>query len=358
MFPRSRSLVALRQKPGLGLIRYGDLVMTIRWNAEDEPEKTRVDFWQHSVSSTLAPYQLRAVGGTLRSQVHQAQIGPVTVLDFRLSALQAIRTPDLIRHSDLGLCKIDLGIRGRGRYEQDGRQQLLDPGDFHLIDLSRPSRVATDASHEVSIVMFPRDLLPVRDADLRDLTTVRFSGQDPYAALVASLGRELTWHLDSYEGSQDARIGNAFLDLLSLAVATRLDRAFTVAPESRQQAMVIRIRAFIEQHLGDPRLSPALIAAAHHISVRTLHKLYEAQDDTVTASIRRRRLERCCQDLLDPGLYGRPVGAIGARWGFRDPAAFSRAFRATYGMPPAEYRAIHHVPELTAVIRPPESSTS
>jgi methylphosphotriester-DNA--protein-cysteine methyltransferase len=28
-----------------------------------------------------------------------------------------------------------------------------------------------------------------------------------------------------------------------------------------------------------------------------------------------------------------------ARWGFTDPAHFSRAFRAAYGMPPAEYRA-------------------
>jgi hypothetical protein len=68
---------------------------------------------------------------------------------------------------------VDLGIRGRGIYEQDGRQSLLAPGDFHLTDLSRPSQVAIDASHEISVVMFPREFLPVRDRDLRDLTTVR-----------------------------------------------------------------------------------------------------------------------------------------------------------------------------------------
>ena len=315
--------------------------MTIRWNAEDEPAKTRLDFWQHVVSSSLVPYQLRAAGSTLRSHIRQAQVGPVTVLNFRMSALQGVRTPDLIRQSDPGLCKVDLGIRGRGRYEQDGRQHLLAPGDFHLTDLGRPSRVVIDAAQEISVVMFPRELLPVRDGDLRDLTTVRFSGQDPYAALVASLGRELTWHLDSYDGDRDARIATAFLDLLALAVATRLDRASAVAPQSRQQVMMALIRAFIEQHLGDPGLSPALIAAAHRISVRALHKLWEAEDDTVTASIRRRRLERCRQDLLDSGLRSRPVGAVGARWGFRDPATFSRAFRAAYGLPPAEYRAIH-----------------
>jgi AraC-like DNA-binding protein len=324
-----------------GLIRYGDLIMAIRFNAEDEPAKTRVDYWHHVLGSSIAPYHIRVPGGTFRSQIQQAQIGPVTVVDFHMSALQGIRTPDLIRDSDLGMCKIDLGIRGRGRYEQDDRQSLLAPGDVHLMDLSRPSDVAIEAAHEVSVVMFPRELLPARDGDLRDLTVVPFSARDPYAALVASLGRELTRHLDSYEGDPGARVGAVFLDLLALAVATRVDRVSSLPPETRQQAMLARVRAFIEEHLGDPGLSPALIAAAHHISVRALHKLYEADGGTVAASVRRRRLERCRQDLLDAGLLARPAGAIGARWGFRDAAGFSRAFRGAYGLPPAEYRAMH-----------------
>lgn len=312
--------------------------MTIRLNAEDEPAKTRVDYWQHVLSGALVPYQLRA-GNSLRSQMHQAQIGPVTVLDFRTSAMRGIRTPDLIRRSDPGMCKVDLGIRGQGRYEQDDRQSLLRPGGFHLIDLRRPHYVNIEKSQEISILIFPRELLPVRDKDLRDLTAVPFSAQDPYSALVASLGRELIRHLDSYEADRDARIGTAFLDLLALSVTTRLDRAFAVPPETRERAMMTRIRAFIEQCIEDPDLSPAQIAAAHHISVRTLHKLFEAEDDTVAASIRHRRLERCRQDLLDAGLRDRPVGAVGARYGFRDAATFSRAFRDAYGLPPAEYRA-------------------
>jgi AraC-like DNA-binding protein len=175
---------------------------------------------------------------------------------------------------------------------------------------------------------------------MRELTAVRFSPADPYAALVSSLVAELARHLDAYAGDRDPRIGTAFIDLLSLAVATRLDRVPAVPAESRQNAMMLRIQAFIEQRLRDPGLSPGMIAAAHHISVRTLHKLYEAEEETITASIRRQRLERSRQDLLDPGLRDRPVSAVGARWGFPDAAGFSRAFRAAYGLPPAEYRAV------------------
>jgi AraC-like DNA-binding protein len=319
----------------------GDLVMTIRFRTEDEPQKTRLDYWQHVMASALAPYEIRAPGGDIRSQIHHAEIGPVTMLDFQATTMTASRTTDLIRKSDLGMWKIDLNIRGRGIFEQDGRESALLPGEFLLMDLSHPSHVTINPAYEGSLVMFPRSLLPVRHKDTRDLTAVRFSAHDPYAALVTLLVQQLHGRLDAHENSGGTRIGTAFLDLLALAVATRLDRAYAVPAESRQQAMTLRIQAFIEQHLGDPALSPGMIAAAHHISVRTLHKLYEAQEQTITASIRRQRLERCRQDLLDPGLRDRPVSAVGARWGFQDAATFSRAFRQASGLPPGEYRVAH-----------------
>jgi AraC-like DNA-binding protein len=78
--------------------------------------------------------------------------------------------------------------------------------------------------------------------------------------------------------------------------------------------------------------------------VRYLHRLFEAQDTTVAAWIRRRRLERCRRDLADPAFRGVPVSAVAARWGLPDPAHFSRLFRRTYGLPPAEYRGSCRTP--------------
>jgi AraC-like DNA-binding protein len=91
--------------------------------------------------------------------------------------------------------------------------------------------------------------------------------------------------------------------------------------------------------LGDPDVSPATVAAAHYISLRYLHNLFETQETTVADWIRRRRLERCRRDLLDPALRAEPVGSIGARWGLTSPAHFTRLFRGAYGLPPAAYRA-------------------
>jgi AraC-like DNA-binding protein len=77
------------------------------------------------------------------------------------------------------------------------------------------------------------------------------------------------------------------------------------------------------------------------VSIRYLHKLFETQEATVAEWIRRRRLERCRRDLLDPALRALPVNAIAARWGLLNAAHFSRAFRAAaYGATPGEYRRL------------------
>jgi AraC-like DNA-binding protein len=109
-------------------------------------------------------------------------------------------------------------------------------------------------------------------------------------------------------------------------------------PESRKHALLTTIQGFIQQHLGDPGLSPGMIAAAHHISLRSLHQLFRDEGLTVGGWIRRRRLERCRRDLSDPLLAARPIAAIAAAWGFSSASDFSRAFRAVHGLPPAEFR--------------------
>ena len=81
-----------------------------------------------------------------------------------------------------------------------------------------------------------------------------------------------------------------------------------------------------------------MIAAAHHISLRSLHQLFHDEGLTVAGWIRQRRLECCRRDLSDPALAARPVAAIAARWGFLEPGRLQpgvprRARAAPGGVP-------------------------
>ena len=314
--------------------------MGVTFRARDEVAGSRRDYWVHVVGAALGPVQLQIEGAVdAGDELVVGEMGAVRV--GALTAREpggARRTARHVRQSDPQLCKVDILARGQGVIEQDGRAAYLRPGDLTLVDLSRPAVWTMQPSTMVALV-FPRSLLPLRPAEVAGLTAVKLSGDRGVGGLVSALVRQLPDQLGVDRESDGVRLGTAVLDLVSVALASRLQRAAAVPSDVRQRVLLRRIHSYIDEHLGDPALSPAGIAAAHHISLRYLYKLFECESDTVAGWIRRRRLERTRHDLLDPALHFRTVGAIGARWGFANPAHFNRAFRDAYGLPPGEYRA-------------------
>jgi AraC-like DNA-binding protein len=124
-------------------------------------------------------------------------------------------------------------------------------------------------------------------------------------------------------------------------VAPRCAWAATAGcPRSRDRSSSASQPDHIDLHLREPDLGPERIAKAHFISTRYVHELFQPEGTTVSAWIRARRLEGARRDLADPELAGLTISALAARWGFSDPARFSRAFRAVYGCSPTEARAV------------------
>ena len=101
-------------------------------------------------------------------------------------------------------------------------------------------------------------------------------------------------------------------------------------------ARVERVHAYLAQHL-DHAVDLERLADVACFSPYHFHRIYHAlQGETVADSVRRMRLHRAALDLLE----GRaPIVQIATRAGYGSQAAFTRAFRAAYGTPPAAYRA-------------------
>ncbi|MFI1359596.1 helix-turn-helix domain-containing protein [Streptomyces sp. NPDC020898] len=167
------------------------------------------------------------------------------------------------------------------------------------------------------------------------------------AALLAQFMLRLSRDADHFRPTDGPRLATVLVDLLSATLAHELDAGRALLPEDHHRVLVLRIQAFIRHHLADP--SPGLVAAAHQISLRQLHRLFEQQDTTVGALIRRQRLERCCHDLADPRLSARSISSIAARWGYPEPTSFSRAFKTLYGTTPREHRHQTQHPGASAV---------
>jgi AraC-like DNA-binding protein len=303
------------------------------------PWGAQVDRVRQIIGDTIAPFDVRVdEGATCPAELPFIDLGVVRVTYAPAGAMTGVitRTPRLIRVSDPDFCKIDFQVRGRSVLEQHDRQAALTPGQFGFLDLSRPCLLAGDFNG-VAAVMFPRSLLPLRHRDTRELAGVAFGG-DTAGSLVAALVGHVVGHLEPGGGAGDPRIGTALVDLVGAALAARADRPGALPPQNRERVLLWQVKAYIERHLGDADLSPGRIAAAHHVSLRYLHRLFERQQTTVGAWIRERRLDHCHRELSDPALRHRPTSAIGARWGFPDATHFGRAFRGRYGSTPGEYR--------------------
>ncbi|MFI0900269.1 helix-turn-helix domain-containing protein [Streptomyces sp. NPDC020983] len=216
----------------------------------------------------------------------------------------------------------------------------LRPGELALWEPSRPCRAGADAdgpSPRVVVVHLPGGSVPVADRALEHLASLPLPADEGPGALLSGLVETLAGQAaGDVPPPQAMRLGTAVAQLCA-AFLTDLLRDAPDRP-SPGAALLFDIKTYIDCHLNDPGLSPAGIAAAHHISVRYLHHLFRRNGLTVGGHVRAQRLEHCRADLASPHLADWSVGRIHARWGFPDAAVFGRAFKAAYGVPPGEYR--------------------
>jgi AraC family transcriptional regulator len=99
---------------------------------------------------------------------------------------------------------------------------------------------------------------------------------------------------------------------------------------------IARVHDFLAAHLDDA-VDLERLAGVACFSPFHFHRIYHAlQGETVTDAVRRMRLHRAALDLIDGAV---PIARIAARAGYGSQAAFTRAFRSSYGAPPAAYRA-------------------
>jgi AraC-like DNA-binding protein len=275
-------------------------------------------------------------------------IGPLNVVELTCSPSVVRRTARMIREADPELCSVVFPRRGALVVTQGGRAALLGERDFALYDSSRPFGVRIAGRGTTTLVRahVPRALLPLPARATDRLVGTRLPGRSGVGALLTQFLGSVAADPAAYPPGAAARLGAVGLDLLAATLAHHLDAGLDRLPdESRGRALLLRIEAFVQDHLSEPDLSPRDIAAAHHISVSYLHRLFRTRDTTVTELIRHRRLERARRELTDPGLRDLPVHGIAARCGFRDHAAFTRAFRTAYGIPPRDYRERTAVPQ-------------
>lgn len=109
------------------------------------------------------------------------------------------------------------------------------------------------------------------------------------------------------------------------------DRSTT--PTTPTSSPARRVAEMLRLDPGDPR-SLSELAAAAHVSVRTLQRMFVDETGTDFRHWRLQNRMASAGELLGTGAG---VGAVARRLGYRDASSFSRAFRRTTGVSPSDW---------------------
>jgi AraC-like DNA-binding protein len=310
------------------------------FDSTDLPVGDRFDTWTQMLSAAHAPMHLTsAFAADFQATVRHVHLGENTLWPAAFPDLTFHRTPRLVRQSDPENCHLTLVIRGGGIIRWDRTETVLTQRNFHTNHTSVPYVIRSDPGPiEMIGVEVPRMALGLRWDRVQKIIGQGLPAQVGVGALLSQFLTQVTRNTDAYERTDAPRLGRVLTELVTAVFARALDAEPLVPPEVRTRTLMLEVKDFIRRNLGDAELTPDSIAAAHHISRSFLYRLFRAEGATVAGYLRTERLEAARRELADASRASVPIGAIAARYGFKDHATFTRGFHAVYGSAPRDYR--------------------
>ena len=273
-------------------------------------------------------------GATLRAW----STGRATLSRSQFDPALISRNMDVIAGGGLDLVAVRLVTTGRVKLcaGAGAAPILVETGGLYLLDMLQPVELSVEAPGGDITLWAPRARLSSSLMDERAVHGLVLAADRTTAAvaracvesLAEATGRTTIRELDALiEG-----VLGLLLRILPLEVEMQGRGRLDPAPAS-----MLTIRRFIDQNLASSELNPEMIAATFGMSRASLYRLFEPVEGVI-AYVRKQRLQRAFVDLANPGLADRKVETIAARWGFESAGAFTRAFKAAYGVSPVKAR--------------------
>ncbi|MGC4863973.1 AraC family transcriptional regulator [Micromonospora sp. DT53] len=237
-----------------------------------------------------------------------------------------------------------------GRAEvRDGRDEVrTSPGQ---VLLQQPGRPLVNTGHSFDLYSISLNLAMVIEAATErtgiDPGDFRFGAMTPVSDEMGQFWYHTAAHLyrlftGPAEPLQSPLVIRAATDLAATAALaafpnSAMTMSYRLDASPLPTGPVRRAVSFIETHAGEA-VTATQIADAARVTPRTLGTAFRRHlGTTPMAYLRRTRLDRSHQDLLDADpTTGDTVAAIAHRWGYVHPGRFAADYRAVYGRSPTD----------------------
>ena len=296
--------------------------------------------WRFLVSDSILPFEMdlprrENFSGAIRSN----SLSDLHVIEMSCQMHAAHRSPAHVAKVERPELVVSFQRSGTLHLEQDGRRTKVAPGQFAVYDSSRPVAVEGSDDYRSLCVKFPMGRCRDGVDSIRQITATSFDGEWGLGPAVWGMLDHLGTTVAGSPSTNAAKVAHNVIGLVEQMLHEQLDRCGASSSSVDASGVLLdKCLRYIEDHLGDPDLGPAHVAAANFISTRYLHVLFQRTGTTVASHIRDLRLERVREDLADARYLTTSVDSIARRWGFTNISHFGQTFKKASGETPAAYR--------------------
>lgn len=292
--------------------------------------------WREQIRGQLIGVDIEGSPQGFRGSFSQRPAGRSRLAEVTATSMEKVqRREDKIDSGENAAFLINIVVNGRVSATQGSNHFMMEKGDLFLQNTTHPYHLEFPSAsfHQLLTLRVPGDLMLSYMKPSDALCSIPLLRAGAAAVIGASIIRSLHENV-AHIAEDDAELAvGAALTMIGAACAT------LIAPtRSVTSATFSRITRMIDNNLGRPELSPKTVAESAGINTRQLNRIFEAENETVSRFIMKRRLQHCRLDLLSAGLAGRSISEIAFNWGFRNLSHFSEAFRRTYNASPRELR--------------------
>ncbi|MEP6720305.1 MAG: helix-turn-helix domain-containing protein [Variovorax sp.] len=295
-------------------------------------------FWQDVVCRTVVDLECRpAATKSFEATVSGTCLDTLSVAFIEATAHRVARLPGGISRANEDPLVFNFLLSGTALVEQDGRELVLKPGDGTVCESQRPYKLRFDDAFKIITIKLPREAVSHRAASIHRITARSLAEAGQLCPIVFAYLMSFAEQAPRLEASALEKVSRNFTDLLGCA----LDEVILGSPlplSEYRGAALMRVKNFLERHLGECELDAVLVSSALQLSPRYINKLFEAEGTSLVRYIWRRRLERAANDLCDPARQSTAISSIAMSHGFNDLSHFSRAFRQRFDRSPRAYR--------------------
>lgn len=292
--------------------------------------------WHHHMESIfggLKALPLCKRSGPVMGVVRSTEIGSIGIYGISGTAQQLVRSLSAVRRSPKESLKVCAVRRGSCIIEQSGYEYTVAAGEFGLYDTAIPYRLTFKSEWQCEVMTAPSSALSSPRVAVDEARKHAWSSTTGAGMVLAQF---ITACAVSPSPPQAVRDYFAAAGASLLAGVVLQD--FEATADRAGRLFRHEIESHIERNLHAPDLNLESIAVAHHVSVRTVQRLFTGTGHGVTGFIRNRRLQAVRRDLADVGTTHLTIAEVAARWCIYDAQWLAKSFKSEFGISPSEFR--------------------